>query len=79
MSDPAKYRTREEVQKMREQHDCIETARAELLAMGVSEATLKTIDDEVKAIVQDSADFAQESPEPPESELWTDVLLEERS
>jgi pyruvate dehydrogenase E1 component alpha subunit len=77
MSDPAKYRTREEVQKMREQHDCIETARAELLAMGMTEATLKTIDDEVKAVVQDSADFAQESPEPPEGELWTDVLLTE--
>jgi pyruvate dehydrogenase E1 component alpha subunit len=77
MSDPAKYRTREEVQKMREQHDCLETARADLIALGVKEAELKAIDDEVKAIVQDSADFAQQSPEPPESELWTDVLLEE--
>ncbi len=77
MSDPAKYRTREEVQKMREQHDCLETARADLIALGVTEAELKAIDDEVKAIVQDSADFAQQSPEPPESELWTDVLLEE--
>ena len=76
MSDPAKYRTREEVQKMREQHDCLETARAEVLALGVTEAELKAIDDEVKAIVQDSADFAQQSPEPPESELWTDVLVE---
>ncbi|WP_211225247.1 pyruvate dehydrogenase (acetyl-transferring) E1 component subunit alpha [Rubritepida flocculans] len=76
MSDPAKYRTREEVQKMREQHDCIETARADLLALGVAEAELKVIDEEVKAIVQDSADFAQTSPEPPESELWTDVLVE---
>ena len=76
MSDPAKYRTREEVQKMREQHDCLETARAEVLGFGVTEAELKAIDDEVKAIVQDSADFAQQSPEPPESELWTDVLVE---
>ena len=76
MSDPAKYRTREEVQKMREQHDCLETARAMLLGHGVTEADLKKIDDEVKVIVQDSADFAQESPEPPESELWTDILLE---
>ncbi|MFL1461280.1 pyruvate dehydrogenase (acetyl-transferring) E1 component subunit alpha [Roseococcus sp. DSY-14] len=76
MSDPAKYRTREEVQKMREQHDCLETARAEVLAAGVTEPELKAIDDEVKAIVQDSADFAQQSPEPPESELWTDVLVE---
>jgi pyruvate dehydrogenase E1 component alpha subunit len=78
MSDPAKYRTREEVQKMREQHDCIETARAALLEQGVTEDTLKKLDDEVKAIVQDAADFAQQSPEPPESELWTDVLVETR-
>jgi pyruvate dehydrogenase E1 component alpha subunit len=77
MSDPAKYRTREEVQKMREQSDPIETARKLLLEQGASEAELKKIDDEVKAIVQDSADFAQESPEPPESELWTDILIEE--
>jgi pyruvate dehydrogenase E1 component alpha subunit len=78
MSDPAKYRTREEVQKMREQNDCIETARKLLLdSYGVQEAELKVIDDEVKAIVQDSADFAQTSPEPDESELYTDVLIEE--
>ena len=77
MSDPAKYRTREEVQKMRETSDCIETARKALLDdFGVTEADLKVIDDEVKAIVQDSADFAQESPEPPESELITDILVE---
>ena len=77
MSDPAKYRTREEVQKMRETSDCIETARKALLDdFGVTEADLKAIDDEVKAIVQDSADFAQESPEPPESELMTDILVE---
>ena len=76
MSDPAKYRTREEVQKMREQHDCIETLRATLLADGVTEADLKVIDDEVKAVVADSAEFAQTSPEPDPSELWTDVLLE---
>jgi pyruvate dehydrogenase E1 component alpha subunit len=76
MSDPAKYRTREEVQKMREQHDCLETARNDLLAFGMTEAELKTMDDAVKAIVQDSADFAQASPEPPESELWTDILVE---
>ncbi len=78
MSDPAKYRTREEVQKMREQHDCIETARAALLAQGVEEAELKRLDDEVKAIVQDAADFAQTSPEPDEAELWTDILVEAR-
>jgi pyruvate dehydrogenase E1 component alpha subunit len=76
MSDPAKYRTREEVQKMREQHDCIETARTQLMEQNVTEAELKAIDDEVKAIVQDAADFAQTSPEPDEGELWTDVLVE---
>ncbi len=75
MSDPARYRTREEVQQMRSQHDCIENARHRLEAMGVEDAAFKAIDDEVKAIIQDSADFAQTSPEPALSELWTDVLL----
>ena len=77
MSDPAKYRTREEVQKMREQSDPIETARKALLEQEVTEADLKKIDDEVKAIVQEAADFAQASPEPDEKELWTDILIEE--
>jgi pyruvate dehydrogenase E1 component alpha subunit len=76
MSDPAKYRTREEVQRMREQSDPIETARKLLLEQGATEADLKAVDDEVKGIVQDAADFSQQSPEPPESELWTDVLTE---
>ncbi|WP_421988969.1 pyruvate dehydrogenase (acetyl-transferring) E1 component subunit alpha [Roseococcus sp.] len=76
MSDPAKYRTREEVQKMREQHDCLETARGQLMGQGVTEADLKALDDEVKAIVTDAAEFAQTSPEPDESELWTDILVE---
>jgi len=76
MSDPAKYRTREEVQKMREQSDPIETARKVLLEQGATEADLKKVDDEVKAIVQEAADFAQASPEPDEKELWTDILLE---
>jgi pyruvate dehydrogenase E1 component alpha subunit len=76
MSDPAKYRTREEVQKMREQSDPIETARKALLDIGTTEAELKKIDDAVKAIVQEAADFAQASPEPDEKELWTDILIE---
>jgi len=76
MSDPAKYRTREEVQRMRSEHDCIEGARAMLDQMGVGEDELKKIDDGVKARVQEAADFAQTSPEPDASELWTDVLLE---
>ncbi len=78
MSDPAKYRTREEVQLMREQSDPIETARKVLLEQGVTEADLKKYDDEVKAIVQEAADFAQASPEPDPAELWTDVLLESK-
>ena len=77
MSDPAKYRTREEVQKMREQSDCIDTLRKLLQdSYAVTDSEMKVIDDEVKAIVQDSADFAQTSPEPDESELYTDILLE---
>jgi pyruvate dehydrogenase E1 component alpha subunit len=76
MSDPARYRTREEVQMMRTQHDCIENARHRLEALGVEDAAFKQIDDEVKAVIQDATDFAQSSPEPDASALWTDVLLE---
>ena len=76
MSDPARYRTREEVQAMRSQHDCIEGARHKLEALGVDETAFKAIDDEVKGIVQDAADFAQTSPEPDPAELWTDILVE---
>ncbi len=76
MSDPAKYRTREEVQAMRSQHDCIEAARQKLEAQGVTEAEFKAIEDAVKAVIQDAADFAQSSPEPDPAELYTDVLLE---
>ncbi|MFZ0021352.1 MAG: thiamine pyrophosphate-dependent enzyme, partial [Acetobacteraceae bacterium] len=76
MSDPARYRTREEIQTMRTQHDPIDGARHKLEALGVDEEAIKHIDDEVKAIVQDAADFAQSSPEPDEAELWTDVLIE---
>ena len=76
MSDPGKYRSREEVQKVRSEHDCIEAARHALEALGVDEAAFKTIDAEVKARVQEAADFAQSSPEPDERELWTDVLVE---
>ncbi len=76
MSDPARYRTREEVQAMRSQHDCIDNARHRLETMGVEDAAFKAIDDEVKAIIQDAADFAQTSPQPDESELFTDILLE---
>jgi pyruvate dehydrogenase E1 component alpha subunit len=76
MSDPGRYRTREEIQKMRSERDCIEGARHKLEALGVTEAETKKIDDDVKRIVQDAADFAQSSPEPDPAELWTDVLVE---
>jgi pyruvate dehydrogenase E1 component alpha subunit len=77
MSDPAKYRKREEVQQMREQSDPIEKCKRVLLEGGTDEAEIKKIDDEVKATVQEAADFAQSSPEPDEKELWTDVLIEQ--
>jgi pyruvate dehydrogenase E1 component alpha subunit len=76
MSDPARYRTREEVQAMRTQHDCIESARHQLESLGVEDAEFRAIDDEVKAIIQDAADFAQTSPEPDAAELYTAVLRE---
>jgi pyruvate dehydrogenase E1 component alpha subunit len=76
MSDPGKYRTREEIQKMRSERDCIEAARHQLEGLGVAEAEIKKIDDDVKRIVQDAADFAQSSPEPDVAELWTDILVE---
>ena len=75
MSDPAKYRTREEVQDVREKRDPIEHLAKELEAAGVSEAELKAIDKEIRTIVSEAADFAEQSPEPPLSELHTDVLV----
>lgn len=76
MSDPAKYRTREEVQKMREEHDPIEQVRRRLLdGKLVSEDEMKTIDAEIRGIINGAAEFAQADAEPDESELWTDVLL----
>ena len=75
MSDPAKYRSKEEVQKMRNEHDPIEQVRNRLLASGaVSEDDLKKIDADVRAVVQDAAEFAQTNPEPDVSELWTDIV-----
>jgi pyruvate dehydrogenase E1 component alpha subunit len=77
MSDPAKYRSKEEVTKMREQHDPIDQLKEKLLADGlIDEAGLKELDREVKALVTEAAEFAQASPEPGPSELWTDVLIE---
>jgi pyruvate dehydrogenase E1 component alpha subunit len=76
MSDPAKYRTREEVQDMREKHDPIEGAKAALIARGFAEDKLKDIDKRVRAAVTAAADFAESSPEPEPSELYTDILVE---
>ena len=74
MSDPAKYRTREEVQKMREERDPIDHVRDMLVAGNLaSEDELKAVDREIKAVVNEAAQFAQDSPEPAEAELWTDV------
>ena len=76
MSDPAKYRSKEEVEKYKEQHDPIEGLKARLIREGfATEDTLKDVDKEIKVIVAEAAQFAQDSPEPPESELWTDVLV----
>jgi pyruvate dehydrogenase E1 component alpha subunit len=76
MSDPAKYRSKDEVQKMRSEHDPIEQVKARLIEQGwASEDELKGIDKEVRDIVADSADFAQTDPEPDASELYTDILL----
>ncbi len=77
MSDPAKYRTREEVQDVREHNDSIERARKDLLERGIPEDTLKDIDKRIRAQVTEAADFAENSPEPAPSELYTDVVVEQ--
>ncbi len=75
MSDPAKYRTREEVEKVRTEHDPIEQVRARLLATGrASEDDLKQTDADVRKTVNEAADFATHEPEPDPAELWTDVV-----
>jgi pyruvate dehydrogenase E1 component alpha subunit len=77
MSDPAKYRTKEEVSKMRQEHDPIDRLRDRLLKeKHIDEAGLKNIDREVKDQVSHATEFAQASPEPDPSELYTDVLVE---
>lgn len=78
MSDPAKYRSKEEVQKMRAEHDPIDQVKQRLLdAKVMSEDDMKAIDKEIKATVAEAAKFAQDSPEPEPSELYTDVLVAE--
>ena len=77
MSDPAKYRTREEVQKMRDERDAIEHVR-DLLLQGkhATEDDLKAIDKEIKNVVNAAAEFAKESPKPALDELWTDIYAD---
>jgi pyruvate dehydrogenase E1 component alpha subunit len=74
MSDPAKYRTREEVEKVRGEQDPIEQVRLRLLEKGMSEEALKKIDSETRAKVNEAAEFATHDPEPDPSELYTDVM-----
>src|SRR5690606_8163758 len=77
MSDPAKYRSRDEVQDVREKSDPIEGLKAILLKQGVKEEDLKALDKKVRKTVMEAADFAEESPEPELAELYTDVLVEQ--
>jgi pyruvate dehydrogenase E1 component alpha subunit len=76
MSDPAKYRTREEVDSFRSGNDPIDRAARDLAALGVAEADLKAIDKEIKDIVVEAAKFAEDAPLPDAAELHTDVLVE---
>ena len=77
MADPAKYRSKEEVRKMRKERDCIDNLRTLILDNGVAdEAAVKDIDRDVKAVVGEAAEFAQTSPQPDPAELHTNVLAE---
>jgi pyruvate dehydrogenase E1 component alpha subunit len=76
MSDPAKYRSRDEVQAMRDKSDPIEAAKRELEALGVGDDELKKIETEIRRQVNEAADFAEQTPEPDPAELYTDVLVE---
>ena len=77
MSDPAKYREKDEVEKMKSEHDPIESLKKFMTEQNVaSEDDFKLIEKEVKQLVNEAAEFAQTSPEPDASELWTDVLVD---
>lgn len=75
MSDPAKYRTRDEVEKIRKNSDPIENIKELLAKNGLNEVEIKNIDSEIKVIIADAAKFAQESPEPSVEELYTDITV----
>ena len=76
MSDPAKYRTREEVQEQREHHDPIERLKKDLIDSGQDEAALKAIDKDIRKIVTQAADFADFFNDTASTEIYTDVLVE---
>lgn len=76
MSDPAKYRTKDEVSHFKDDHDPILIMRKIMSENGIEDGEIKEIDKKIKEIVNDAAKFAQDSPEPDPSELWTDVLVE---
>ena len=75
MSDPAKYRTKDEVNRMRQERDPIDNVKEKLLAAGLEENVLKEIDVSIRSIVSEAVEFAQNSPEPEADELFTDVLV----
>ena len=77
MSDPAKYRSKDEVSRMRQEHDPIDQMKTRMIEGGFAdEAKLKEFDKQIKDIVTAAAEFAQDSPEPDPQELWTDVYAE---
>ena len=77
MSDPAQYRTREEVSQVRAERDPIDRVRQQLIdGKHASEEKIKQVDNEVKAVIADAAEYAQQSPEPDLSELYSDVYVE---
>ena len=75
MSDPAKYRTRDEVEKIRKNSDPIENIKELLVKNGLNEDEIKNIDSEIKVTIAEAAKFAQESPEPSVEELFTDITV----
>ena len=76
MSDPAKYRTKDEVNRMRQENDPIDNLCARLAEAGVGDDELKGMDRDIRSVVTEAADFATSSPEPGPGELYTDVLVE---
>jgi len=76
MSDPAKYRSKDEVEEMKLEHDPITNLKALMAGAGIDEGEIKGIEARIKEIVAEAAEFALQSPEPEAHELWTDILVE---